>query len=68
MTLWQRTPTGLAHCALFALLLAVAADGRVNPAFAESFADFYKGKSLVFAIGTGVGGEYDLQTRLLARH
>lgn len=38
------------------------------PAAADDIADFYKGKSLVFAVGTGAGGEYDLQARLLARH
>jgi tripartite-type tricarboxylate transporter receptor subunit TctC len=37
-------------------------------AVAEDLADFYHGKSLIFAVGTGAGGEYDLQARLLARH
>lgn len=51
--------------ALFAVLGVCA----VAPsAAADDIADFYKGKSLVFAVGTGAGGEYDLQARLLARH
>lgn len=54
-----------AGCAL--VLLAALALGP-TPASAETLADFYKGKSLVFAVGTGAGGEYDLQARLLARH
>jgi tripartite-type tricarboxylate transporter receptor subunit TctC len=50
------------------LLLAAVAAVAAAPASADAIADFYKGKSLVFAVGTGAGGEYDLQARLLARH
>jgi tripartite-type tricarboxylate transporter receptor subunit TctC len=46
------------------LLLAVVA----TPAQAQSVADFYKGKTVNVLIGVGVGGEYDLQARLVARH
>jgi tripartite-type tricarboxylate transporter receptor subunit TctC len=46
------------------LLLAAAA----TPAQAQSVADFYKGKTVNVLIGVGVGGEYDLQARLVARH
>jgi tripartite-type tricarboxylate transporter receptor subunit TctC len=38
------------------------------PAQAQSVADFYRGKTLTMLIGVGVGGEYDLQARLVARH
>src|SRR3954452_17521704 len=46
-----------------ALLLASA-----SPAHAQSVADFYRGKTVNVLIGVGVGGEYDLQARLVARH
>ena len=38
------------------------------PAQAQSVADFYRGKTVNCLIGVGVGGEYDLQARLVARH
>src|SRR3954469_20390395 len=31
-------------------------------------ADFYRGKTVNVYIGVGVGGEYDIQARLVARH
>src|ERR1700752_3292605 len=39
-----------------------------TPAHAQSVADFYRGKTVNVLIGVGVGGEYDLQARLVARH
>ena len=39
-----------------------------TPARAQSVADFYRGKTVNVLIGVGVGGEYDLQARLVARH
>jgi tripartite-type tricarboxylate transporter receptor subunit TctC len=47
------------------LLLAAAAG---TPASAQPVADFYRGKTVHVLIGVGVGGEYDLQARLVARH
>jgi tripartite-type tricarboxylate transporter receptor subunit TctC len=47
------------------LLLASAAGA---PAQAQPVADFYRGKTVNLLIGVGVGGEYDLQARLVARH
>jgi tripartite-type tricarboxylate transporter receptor subunit TctC len=38
------------------------------PAHAQSVADFYRGQTVNVLIGVGVGGEYDLQARLIARH
>jgi hypothetical protein len=35
---------------------------------AEPIADFYRGKTLNVLIGVGVGGEYDIQARLVARY
>jgi tripartite-type tricarboxylate transporter receptor subunit TctC len=46
-----------------AVLLAGTAAGQ-----AQSVADFYRGKTVNVLIGVGVGGEYDLQARLVARH
>jgi tripartite-type tricarboxylate transporter receptor subunit TctC len=37
-------------------------------ACADPIADFYAGKTVNVLIGVGVGGEYDLQARLVARH
>src|SRR5215211_6145578 len=45
------------------LLLAGA-----SAANAQSVAEFYRGKTINVLIGVGVGGEYDLQARLVARH
>ena len=47
-------------------LLFAAAAGA--PAQAQSVADFYRGKTINMLIGVGVGGEYDLQARMVARH
>lgn len=49
-----------------AVLLAGLAATRT--AFAEPVADFYRGKTINVLIGVGVGGEYDIQARLVARH
>jgi tripartite-type tricarboxylate transporter receptor subunit TctC len=35
---------------------------------ADAIADFYKGKTITLFIGAGVGGSYDLYSRLLAEH
>jgi tripartite-type tricarboxylate transporter receptor subunit TctC len=35
---------------------------------ADAVADFYRGKTVHVLIGVGVGGEYDIQARLVARH
>src|SRR5215213_10190564 len=50
-------------CILAVALLAVpiAAQG-------QTVAEFYKGKTVNVYIGVGVGGEYDIQARLVARH
>jgi tripartite-type tricarboxylate transporter receptor subunit TctC len=51
----------------FGLALALAA---AAPASAQGnpVADFYRGKTINLYIGVGVGGEYDLQARLVGRH
>src|SRR3974377_2454491 len=40
----------------------------VSLGFAQSPADFYKGKNVELYIGYSVGGGYDLYARVLARH
>jgi tripartite-type tricarboxylate transporter receptor subunit TctC len=50
------------------LALALTCVGAASPARADAVADFYRGKTVTLLIGVGVGGEYDLQARLVARH
>ncbi len=49
-------------------LLGAGAILAATCAQAQSVADFYRGKTVNVLIGVGVGGEYDLQARLVARH
>lgn len=44
--------------------LALAA----TPAAAQSAADFYRGKQIIFMVGSSPGGGYDTIARLVARH
>jgi tripartite-type tricarboxylate transporter receptor subunit TctC len=39
-----------------------------STARADAVADFYKGKTITLFIGAGIGGSYDLYSRLLAEH
>jgi tripartite-type tricarboxylate transporter receptor subunit TctC len=60
-----------AHAAFFAMLKIAALPvglAAAWPAAADSVAEFYRGKTVNVLIGVGVGGEYDLQARLVARH
>jgi tripartite-type tricarboxylate transporter receptor subunit TctC len=50
---------------LAALLLGLMAAG---PALADPVADFYRGRNLNLMIGVNVGGSYDRDARLVARH
>ena len=52
-----------AICGALWLTILVAA-----PVQADPLADFYRGKTVNVLIGVGVGGEYDIQARLVARH
>jgi tripartite-type tricarboxylate transporter receptor subunit TctC len=47
------------------LLVLLAASAAVQ---AQTAAEFYRGKTVNIYIGVGVGGEYDIQARLVARH
>ena len=51
-----------------ALATLLATLATVHPAAADAVADFYRGKTVNVLIGVGVGGEYDIQARLVARH
>jgi tripartite-type tricarboxylate transporter receptor subunit TctC len=50
--------------ALSAAIVAACA----GPAAADSVADFYRGRTVELDVGTGVGGGYDANARLVARH
>ncbi len=51
--------------ALFALAMLHASPAQAQ---SDAAADFYRGKTVNVLIGVGVGGEYDIQARLVARH
>jgi tripartite-type tricarboxylate transporter receptor subunit TctC len=59
-------PRWRAERSLAAFLLVLAT--TLTAAQADPVADFYRGKTVNVLIGVGVGGEYDLQARLVARH
>ena len=52
---------------LIGAVLAAASLQSTAPAFADSVADFYRGKQVSLIVPSGVGGGYDLYTRFLAR-
>src|SRR5882724_1516645 len=53
---------------LFVLALLGAPMFASVTAQAQTVAEFYRGKTVNVYIGVGVGGEYDIQARLVARH
>jgi tripartite-type tricarboxylate transporter receptor subunit TctC len=54
--------------AMTALACFIAALGIAEPAYSQSTAEFYRGKSITLAISFSVGGGYDLYARTLARY
>jgi len=50
------------------LIAGIALLAAAPPARADAVAEFYRGKTVNLMIGVGVGGEYDLQARLVGRH
>jgi hypothetical protein len=56
----MRRHTGLACAAAIATMLLCAPAARAQ--------DFYFGKQITLVVGAGVGGGYDLQARVAARH
>ena len=63
MTQWIDPQFAFAVARISAVLAAILQ--AVAPAAAD---DFYAGKQITFIVGAGVGGGYDLQARLAARH
>src|SRR6516162_1770008 len=47
---------------------SIAIGSGVGPARADSVAEFYRGRTIELDVGTGVGGGYDANARLVARH
>ncbi|HTI88071.1 MAG TPA: hypothetical protein VL966_15825 [Alphaproteobacteria bacterium] len=56
------------HAIVASTVVAGLALAASVPAAAQSIADFYKGKNIDLYVGSDPGGEYDLLTRLGARH
>ena len=57
--------TFIGRRALATALMSLALVGATR---ADPVEDFYRGKTLTVLVGVGAGGEYDFQTRLVARH
>ena len=53
---------------LFGLAIGVALACTASSASADAISDFYRGKLVTLVIGTGPGGAYDIQGRLIGRH
>lgn len=53
---------------LACLVAAIAALSAASPAVAQTPAEFYKDKQVVFYVGLSPGGGYDQNARLLAKH
>jgi tripartite-type tricarboxylate transporter receptor subunit TctC len=60
----------MGHKALAALVLVcvLALDARATQSSADPVADFYRGRTATFVIGSGEAGVYDQGGRLIARH
>jgi len=56
------------QCGALPRAVVIAAGLFASAAWAQSPADFYKGKNIDLYIGYSVGGGYDVYARLLARH
>ena len=50
------------------VIAATVVTGPATPAAADPIADFYRGKTVTFHIGTGVGSGADLAGRMIARN
>ena len=52
---------------LLGALALCAAALSAQPSGAQSAADFYRGKTVKFVVGSNTGGSYDTYSRLLAQ-
>src|SRR4051794_2116461 len=52
----------------FGLLVLFISMSGFEPVRADPVADFYRGRNINMLIGINVGGSYDVQARMLARH
>jgi len=59
-------PSSLARWTIGAAFLVMA--GSPSAAAAETVRDFYAGKQITVVVGSGAGGGYDFQARVMARH
>jgi tripartite-type tricarboxylate transporter receptor subunit TctC len=64
----DRLADGVRRFLMIALVLAGMDALALRPARADSVADFYRGKTINLLIGVNVGGSYDRDARLVARH
>jgi len=62
----RRVPSGRVIAAATCVSLALSLE--LPKAVADPIADFYRGKMIELDVGTGVGGGYDANARLVARH
>jgi tripartite-type tricarboxylate transporter receptor subunit TctC len=53
---------------LLALTVVIMTGSGVQRSAADSVVEFYRGKTIELDVGTGVGGGYDANARLVARH
>ena len=58
----------IALVALFSTLFSIAGAMTAPPAAAQGVADFYRGKQIIFMVGSSPGGGYDAIARVVARH
>ena len=61
-------PRRLAIASTAWALTAALAAGLGGPSLADPVADFYRGRTIEIEVGTGPGGGYDANARLVARH
>lgn len=64
----RRTYRGLAAVSCLRWIAAAAAAAALSGASTAAAEEFYAGKQITYIVGAGVGGGYDLQARVTARH
>jgi tripartite-type tricarboxylate transporter receptor subunit TctC len=64
----QEKKMKIRHFAPCAAIVLTASLMSPSATQAESAADFYRGKTITFLVGSGAGGSYDIYARALAAH